>query len=530
LLGFLKNLFKKKQPEKIYTRPLRINDRLSRNLEKNLETFKNIFKDCDDVIFKRFCFGPDGKSKGLLIFIDGLVEKERIHYGILEPLIYEINLKTFNNKKEFLGIDYIVDQGITAPEVKRTKEMRELVEAALSGETVLIIEGFNEGVIVGTRGWKSRNVEEPTSESAVRGPREGFVENLKTNTTLIRRRLRDNELKVKMYKVGTRTNTEVAVLYVEDLANPEVVKEVDNRIRKINKDAIQESGEIEQLIEDDWLSPFPQVRYTERPDVAVSSLMEGKIAIIVDTSPFVILVPMSFIGLLQTSEDYFERWYIASFIRLLRFTGIFISLMMPGLYVALIAFHPGMIPTPLALSIAATREGVPFTALVEALIMSFSIELLREAGLRLPAPIGQTVGMVGGIIVGEAAVRAGIVSPIMVIIVAFTAISSFATPNYSLAAGIRVLTFVVLGAAAFLGLYGIALVFMALVVHLVTLKSFGSHYLSPLVSARLIELLDTFIRAPLFMLKYRPGVSRPQEYKRQRDKRRDNPPREESED
>ena len=313
---------------------------------------------------------------------------------------------------------------------------------------------------------------------------------------------------------------ELVIAYIDEIVKPNLVKEVRKRIETIHLDDVAESGYIEQLIEDNYLSPFTQVQSTERPDRVVAALLEGRVAILLDGTPFALIVPVTFNMLLQSPEDYYERWLSSSLIRLLRYFAAGISLFGPSLYIAFVSFHQGLIPTKLALSMMATRQGVPFPALIEALIMEVAIEILREAGLRLPKPIGPTMGIVGGLVIGEAAVQAGIVSPIMVIVVALTAISSFAIPQYNAGITLRMLRFVAMFSAALFGLYGIILFFLFLCSHLVKLKSFGVSYLSPTVPYRAGDWKDFMVRMPFRMMKHRPRLLKPKDSVRKGNKRK----------
>lgn len=288
-----------------------------------------------------------------------------------------------------------------------------------------------------------------------------------------------------------------------------MVEEVRERIKKINIDDVPESGYVEQLIEDNYLSPFPQVQNTERPDRVYSALMEGRVAILLDGTPFALIVPVSLSMMLHSPEDYYDRWIPSFLIRLLRYFAAIISLFGPSLYISFVSFHQGLIPTKLALSIMGTREGVPFPAIIEALIMEVSIEILREGGLRLPRPIGPAMGIVGGLVIGEAAVQAGIISPIMVIVVALTAISSFAVPQYSAGISFRMLRFVAMFFAAVYGLYGVVLFFLFLCSHLVRLKSFGVPFITPVVPYRVSDWKDLMIRMPLVkMRRFRKAIQK----------------------
>jgi spore germination protein len=286
---------------------------------------------------------------------------------------------------------------------------------------------------------------------------------------------------------------------------------VKERIDNIDIDAIMESGYIEQLIEDSWRSPFPQMQHTQRPDVVAAALYEGRVAVVVDNTPFVLLVPATIVTLIQSAEDYYERPFITAAVRLLRLGAMIMSLVLPSLYIAVTSYHPGMLPTDLALYVAGSRANVPFPAFIEAFIMEAALELLREAGIRLPGPIGSTIGIVGGLVLGQAAVEAGIVSPLMVIVVALTAIAGYSSPSYSLAISYRLLRFVMMAFAAVLGLYGVIWVVLAILIHLCNLKSFGVPYLTPFVATETAvkDFKDVFIRVPLRYMKSRPQYLRP---------------------
>jgi spore germination protein len=333
---------------------------------------------------------------------------------------------------------------------------------------------------------------------------------------VLRRYGSNQSLFIQKYEVGTRIKKDLVIAYIYDIANPEIVAEVQKRIEKLDVDAMLESGYVEQLIEDDQLSPFQQVQNTERPDRVIGALLEGRVAILLDGTPFALIVPTTFSMLLQSPEDYYERWIPGTFLRMLRFLAAMIALLAPALYISFISFHPGLIPTKLALTIIETRKGVPFPSIIEALIMETAIEILREAGIRLPKPIGPAMGIVGGLIIGDAAVQAGIVSPFLVIVVAVTAISSFSIPTYSAGITLRILRFIGMFSAAILGLYGVVLFILLLCSHLARLQSFGVPYVSPSVPYRLSDWKDFLIRAPMSMMKKRPYMMKPQDQDRKK--------------
>ncbi|MGF7058940.1 spore germination protein [Brassicibacter mesophilus] len=503
-MGLFNRLFKKNDYEQQEKKEIPI----SLSLETNIENIKEIFKDCDDVVYRDFLVGVEQESNFALIYVDGLIDKVLVTENVLKSLMLEARGKDPEDVKQGL-YDLSMKGNISATEIKEVETLNEIVDNILVGETVLLINGYKNGMIIGSRGWPIRGLSEPQSETVIRGPRDGLNETLKVNTSLIRRRVRDPKLKLKNMQIGVRSKTDISLMYMEDIANKELVKEVKTRLENIDIDAILESSYIEQLIEDNHYSPFPQIENTERPDAVAAALYEGRVAIVVDNTPFTLLVPSTLATFMQSSEDYYDRWLIASVIRILRYIAALVSMLAPALYIAVTSYHPGIIPTQLALYIAATRVTVPFPAIIEAFIMEITIEFLREAGTRLSGPIGTTIGIVGGLVIGQAAVEAGIVSPLMVIIVAVTTISSFMLPSYGFAAAFRILRFVLMVFAGVLGLYGIMLGIILIGTHLVSLQSFGVPYMAPFSTLGRVsnDLKDTIVRVPLHKMKQRPKFS-----------------------
>ncbi len=489
-------------------------DLFASGLQDNVKIMKDILGGSMDFMVRSLTISRTS-WKAAVVYIDGLVDKNVMNEQVIKPLLQEQSMMpilTAEDPEQL--VQHISDSILSISSVQAVRHVNECTSQVLQGNAALFIEGIAGVIILGTAGWEGRSIDEPFSEAVVRGPREGFVENLRLNISLIRRRIKDPKLTILNYKIGRRSQTDIALLYINDITNPDLIEEVKSRIEQIDIDEIPESGFIEQLIEDNFLSPFPQVQNTERPDRVASSLMEGRIALIIDGTPIALIVPVTFAMLMTSSEDYYERWLPSSLIRLLRYGAAFIALFLPALYIALISYNHGLIPTKLVLSIAAGREGVPFPSLIEALIMEVTLEILREAGLRLPKPIGQAVGIVGGLVIGEAAVQAAIVSPIMVIVVALTAISSFAFPQYAAGLAIRMLRFALMIAASVLGLYGIILMFLFITAHLMKLQSFGVDYMKPFVPIRLSNWKDLIIRLPLQTMKRRPEMVKPMDRSR----------------
>ena len=470
-----------------------IKDKIEPKAEKNIEYLKELLQDNSDFIFRTFNVGD---WKASLVYIDGMADKQLLNHYVLEPLML--------CSRGIDSVDEIKDNILAVTDMREVKKLSEGVNATLSGETLMFIDELSCAYVIATRSWPARGVGDPSGETVIRGAREGFTETVRFNTALIRRRIRDTRLKVIPKAIGIRSKTDVAIMYIDDIVNKEVLEELENRVDKINIDAVFDSAYIEQLIEDNKYSPFPQIQSTERPDVVAAALYEGRVALVVDNSPFAIIVPATLPNLFQSPDDYYQRWMHSSMVRFIRIFSIFISLTAPALYISVTSFHTATIPTKLAYAIAASREGLPFPAFVEAIIMELFLALLMEAVVRLPRPIGATIGIVGGLVIGQSAVSAGIVSPIMIIIVAITAITTFVTPNYEITAALRLIRVLLIITSAIVGLYGVVIGLILVLIHLVRMKSFGVPYLAPAVNTNIRDLKDLYIRAPISDLKERP--------------------------
>ncbi|WP_032121284.1 spore germination protein [Clostridium amazonitimonense] len=463
------------------------------DVDENTRYIKELLENNSDVVFREFLCG---KFKCSIIYIDGLADKILLNDYVLESLMQESHRikRQEEIKEKILSVSDLVEE----------TDMKKAIDLMLSGDTILFIDGLQHCYVLATRAWPNRGIGEPANETVVRGSREGFTETIRFNTALVRRRIRDTNLKMIRKSLGVRSKTDTVIMYIEDIVNKDVLKELMERLDSINIDGILDSGQLEQLIEDNKWSLFPQIQLTERPDVVSSALLEGRVAILIDNSPFALIVPTVLVQFFQSPDDYYQRWMYSSVIRIVRAISILISILMPALYVAITSYHTSIIPTRLAYSIAASREGVPFPAFVEAIIMEFSLALLMESIVRLPRPIGATIGIVGGLIIGQAAVSAGIVSPIMIIIVSITAITSFITTNYEISFAFRIIRFILIIMASTLGLYGIGIGCIITLSHLVSLKSFGISYLSPIVNLYKGDMKDTILKYPIQFFKKRP--------------------------
>lgn len=480
--------------------------KLSDKLQDNLKTFKELLGNSADINLREFKVGKSPGVDAFIFWVDGMADKQMIGDNVVKSLTIGAKEVELSSVTPVKALEELQQRYLSVGDVQQVKTLAEAIYAGLSGDTVFILDGYPVAILASTRGWESRGIEEPASEIVVRGPREGFTETLRMNTSLIRRRLKNPNLRIEAAKIGRQSQTDISIVYVKGIVNEKVLKEVRERIKKIETDMILESSYLEEMIEDAPFSIFPTVTNSERPDTVAAGIMEGRVAIVVDGTPFVLLVPTIFFQLFQTPEDYYVRYPIATFSRWLRLVGLGITLLLPSLYIATTTYHPEVIPTTLLLTIAASREGVPFPAFVEALIMEVTFEVLREAAIRMPRPVGQAVSIVGALVIGDAAISAGIVSPSMVVIVASTAIASFLIPNPDVVGSIRILRFGMMLLAASLGYFGIMMGVIALHIHLVGLRSFGVPYMWPFAPFNLVGLRDVLLRVPHWSYRFRPEI------------------------
>lgn len=460
------------------------------DLSMNIQELQKMFRQAPDLVIRRLEFAGKG-TKAALVYLAGLTDKNSISNNVLGTLMQS----TFDSNK---GLP------TTVGDVKEVHSWNSVEDALFEGDSVLFIQGETKAFLMDTKGWPQRAIEDPKFETSLKGAHQGFVETGSHNVAMLRRYIPNRELTIKALTVGVRGNTKVYIVYLEDVAYEEVLKELEDRIKQIQVDVIINSGELSELIEDNPYSPFPQFILTERPDAAASQIIQGRFAVIVDRSPSVLIAPVTLMSFLQSVDDYSTRWIAASLIRLLRFLAFMMTLFLPSTYVAIISYNHEVIPLKLFISIAESRVMVPFPPIIEALLMEITIEMMREAGVRLPAPLGQTVGVVGGLIIGQAAVQAGIVSNIMVIIVSATAIGSFIIPSYDMGTAIRMLRFPMMLLAAMFGITGIIIGAMTMIAHLISLESLGTPYASPLAPFRFADMKDSFIRLPLWKMITRP--------------------------
>ncbi|MGI6777268.1 MAG: spore germination protein [Acetivibrionales bacterium] len=486
---------------------------MSKNLEENLSKIKKFLNNSFDISVRRFRIAGS-HVEAAIVFIDSLSKEDTILEYIMKPLMRGCLSITDKPDKE-IDIQMIKDTLVTSGQIGEWDSFDKTILEVLSGNTLLVINGLDKGITINTREAPGRSIDEPKAEQSVKGPREAFVENLKDNIGLLRKRLKDPNFTFEMRKIGRRAKADVIIAYIKGIADEDIVKEVRKRLSSVDIDDGVAAGQIEHLISDHPNSIFPLIQSTERPDKAIAGVLEGRVAIIIDGTCSVLIVPATFAILMQSVDDYNEKWIIGSVIRLGRYAAFFTSALLPGLYIAATSFHPGILPTNIMLSIAGTRQGIPFPAFIEAFLMIAVLELLLEAGIRLPKAVGQTVSIVGGLVIGQAAVEAGIISPVLLIVVSVTAISSFVIPNYSLGLTSRIVRVPFMIIATILGAVGTSLVLLALLGYTASLKSFGVGYLEPIAPYHLRDWKDTLIRGPQKVFDKRPEFLSPEDTQRQ---------------
>ncbi|OMF39167.1 MULTISPECIES: spore germination protein [Paenibacillus] len=456
-----------------------------------------------DFIIRDFPENPAPIGHLAVCYIEGLIDQNLLS-DVMEGLIAE-TVSTTSFRFGENSAASLLKRTIPSGNIQMIHSQNEIYLSILSGNAVIAIDGSTYALAVSIAGGVRRAIQEPSTQTVVRGPKEGFTEDVSTNITLIRRKLRTPDLKFESHIIGRYTQTKVILAYIEGVANPEIVREITKRLQSIDTDSILESGYIEEFIQDEPITPFPTMLNSERPDTVAGSLLDGQIAILVDGTPFALIAPVTFFNFFQTAEDYYQRYDISTFLRALRMVSFLVSLLLPSLFIALTTFQQEMIPTTLLITLMAQREGTPFPALLEALMMELMFEVIREAGVRMPRVIGPAVSIVGALVIGQAAVQAGLVSGAMVIVVAFTAISNFVIPYFSMASAVRLLRFALMLLAAALGLFGILIGLIPLIVHLVSLKSFGVHYFMPYSPFYKSNMKDLVIRVPWWAMKTRPS-------------------------
>ncbi len=479
---------------------------ISIHIEENRQAVQRLCGHCDDIILRSMALGHPA-VECLIVYIETAVSNMMLEDSVLGKLLNHLWEMEGASLKEVME-----KNGLGISDVTEFGHLEDGMAAMLAGNALFFLDGYGKALKIGSKGYPGLGVAKAESEKVLRGSREAFSESAKLNTALIRKRIRSTNLKVEENFLGVRSHTVTALVYEETLVRKRVLAEVKRELRSFSIDAIPDSGILEQLSGRFTWSPFPRFQSTERPDRAAAAVLEGRIVLLSDNSPVALLLPTTLNSLLQAEDDYYGNFEIASLLRCVRYGALALAFSLPGLYLAVTGFHPQLLPTALSLSLAEARAGVPFPGIAEVLFLELAFELLREAGLRMPGPIGNTIGIVGGLIIGQAAVSANLLSPIVVIVTALTALGSFSIPNEELSEAFRLLKYGMILLCGFLGIYGFAFGWILLLIHLCGLRSFGIPYLMPFAATSMDGIRpagDGVLRAPLQKLTHRPVYTRP---------------------
>ncbi|MED3881971.1 spore germination protein [Priestia megaterium] len=466
-------------------------------IKENIFTINQVFSNTEDLVIKNL---EVKDVQGVIIYLETMVDKEKIQKYVLNPCLKS----PLEPISDMLGANF---QSATV--------FNQVEAALLEGSCVLSLDGYAELFIVDVSLSKERSITEPENEKVVQGSHDGFIETLLTNLHLLRKTVQSPNLSVKYLPTSTQVKSKIALVYLNNLVNEEIIHECEYRIKSISMDNVVNIGFLEELIEDSTLSPFPQLLNTERVDRVAGHLNEGRVAVLMEGSPTALILPVTFFAFYQSPDDYSSRWIIGTFIRSIRHASFLISIILPAFYIAVIASHFEVLPDELVNPVGSSINKIPFPPLIEALIMELTIELIREAGIRLPSRIGQTIGIVGGLVIGDAVVQAGLISTTMIVVVALTAISSFCVPSHGMSDAVRLLRFPFMFLAASFGFVGIVFGFIVLLAHLCKLESFGTPYFAPFAPLRIKDIKDTFLRLPIWKLKTRPLDSHPKHIEQQ---------------
>lgn len=489
-----------KQSEQAYS-----SAEISGCMDSDMQYISDLFKKCSDFIIRRLELG-EGKTPCFAVYLGSLIKKESVNEYFLKPLMADLRITGADSRFQGeIRIPELAAASIYSYQTQEFHLFKDVVNKLLIGYCALFIDGSNTALVADLKSEVGRAVSESRVETVVKGPHEAFVEDMRTNASLVRKRIKSPDLKLEMLEVGRLSSTSVVISYISGIVDEKIVDEVRTRISRIDVDIIQDSSYIEKYIEDSAFSPFPLMVLTERPDKCSAALAEGRVVVIIDGSPNALILPVTFADFLVAAEDYYYIFYFSTLLRILRYLAFGISLLGPSFYIAMTTFHQEMIPLSLLVTFTRSRAEIPFPAIIEALLMEFTFELLREAGIRLPQPVGSAVSIVGGLVIGQGVVQAGIVSQTMVIVVALTGIASFAIPTYNSAITFRLLRFPFMLMAAVFGIYGIIMGLLVMLIHLASLRSFGVPYLAPFTSSSFSDLKDSAIMAPIWTMTKRPS-------------------------
>ncbi|GIM28253.1 spore germination protein [Clostridium polyendosporum] len=467
------------------------------DIKYNIGNIKNLIGDKNELVIRNLIIGKKNCLEAAIIYMNGLANKDMIDRDILNPLMLHV-VEDLNDIPNIS--DYIYKKYIAVSNTNVETDINKAVDNIKRGNTVLLVQGSHDFIVVDTTGGVYRAISEPVNDIALRGPREGFIENLETNISILRRKIKDKNLVTENFTMGRRTQSSLVIMYIDDIVDKEFLKKIRDKINTIDMDSISANGFIEQMIEEHPYSVFPQTIGSERPDVIQASLMEGRIAFLLEGTPYVITYPTVFIEFLQTPEDYYGRTLVYSFIRILRFLAIFIIITLGPIYITLIKFNAELIPVDFLASLIESRKGIALTPFMSLIAMKITIEFLREGGLRLPGKIGQTLSVVGGIIIGDAAIQSKIVSSTTLLVAGITTVASFIISNYQMSIAIRLITYPMLILSNWLGVLGIVIGWFFILAYLCSLENFGVPYFS----FHKNDMKDILIRAPIWKMNKRP--------------------------
>ncbi|HEY9059089.1 MAG TPA: spore germination protein [Pseudobacteroides sp.] len=452
----------------------------------DLQLIRAELTDCPDIVQKKVYISR--KHEAYFIYIGDMVDKDLIQRDFIRPIVF-MSIEELSNKSKLLNIPCY--------EINLLYDSTEIIDSIMSGNSVFICGSLDFALSCTMSDTDKRSIDEPVTEKNIRGPHEGFVEPLSTNLSILRRKIKNNRLKFKTVTLGMQTNQKVAVTYIEGIANIDMVNSIYDKISRIKIDGLSAIGYIEQLITAHPYSLFPQFLATERPDRAMAALLDGCIAVLLDGTPVTLVAPVNFISFFQAPDDYSTSWIHGSFLRLVRIIALFIAVALPSLYIGITTFHYYVVPLNLLIFLAESRAKVPFPPIVEVLILEILVEMIREAAVRLPTYIGTVIGVFASLVIGQAAVEAGIVSNVLIVIVGASAVASYVIPSFDMAMSIRILRFIFTLAASIFGFIGIVICTGVTLVHLVSMQSLGQPYFQPFAPLVVKDLKDTILRLPL---------------------------------
>lgn len=474
---------------------------VSRVLEINERWAEAEFAHCQDVKMQKATFHTGKDRAVLFVYCEGMADMKQLNETVIPGL---------RNALEQIGFRQLNEESLLAhwprSAIETERDLDGLALKLFNGQLVIFVDGIDAAFVLDISNIPSRKPEEANTEVSIRGPRDGFVEEITVNVALIRKRIKSTSLAFEQTRIGRRGQTKIGLLFIRDVIRPEVVEEVRKRLNRIDIDALYSINELEELLEESSWTLFPTLDYSGRPDYVVSSLLRGRFVVLLDGVPTVLIGPGNLTLMFKTAEDLHTSYYFVAFGRVLRLIGLFITLFLPGFYIGITTYHPDQVPLTLLATIVVNRKGVPFPTPVEAMIMLIAFELFREAGIRLPNAIGMTLTVVGGLVIGDASIRAGLTSPSLLVVIAITAVSSFTLVNQSLVGTVSIMRVAIIIAASLLGIFGFLISIFAILVYVAKIRSFGLPYLAPVSPFNFEDLGHAIFRMPRTKIGRRPKI------------------------